>query len=174
MTSSTPTFTLNPNTTVILHTTAPASAGLQQGWAEVRTTGGISAFAIFKQTLPNGVVAEGTSSQQGQLQPSVVIPYDNTPGSITTAGLVNLANIPVNLTATIWDENGNQLGTQALTLAIFAHMAFAVPTLFPVTAGKRGTVRFDNTTSMDPLAALGLSFSALLGNSFTSIPALLP
>jgi hypothetical protein len=174
MSASTPTFVLNPNTTVTLHTTAPAASALVQGWADVKTTGGISAFAIFKQTLPNGVVAEGTSSQQGQFQPSVVIPYDNTTGSTTTAGLVNLANIPVNVTATIWDENGVQLTTQFLTIAISAHMAFAVPTQFPVTAGKRGIVRFDNTSSMDALAALGLSFSSLLGNSFTSIPALLP
>ena len=174
MSASTPTFVLNPNTTVILHTTTPANAALLQGWADIKTTGGITVFAIFKQTLPNGVVAEGTSSQQGQLQPSVVIPYDNTTGSTSTAGLVNLANIPVNVNATIWDENGNQLGTQLLSMAISAHMAFAVPTLFPLTAGKRGLVRFDNTSSMDPLAALGLSFSALLGNSFTSIPAIQP
>ncbi|PWT98907.1 MAG: hypothetical protein C5B51_28290 [Terriglobia bacterium] len=168
------TFVLNPNTTMVLHTSAPPNAALQQGWADVRTTGGIGAFAIFKQTLPSGVIAEGTSGQQGQFSSSIVIPFDNTPGSVTTAALVSLSNVPLTVTATIWDENGNQLGTQVLNLAILAHMAFAIPTQFPATAGKRGEVRFDNGTNSDAITALGLSFSSLTGNSFTSVPGLVP
>jgi hypothetical protein len=168
--ANTLTFTLNPNSTIVLHT--GSTGGLLQGWADVFSTGGISPFAIFKQTLPNGVAAEGTSGQQSQFQPSLVIPYDNTSGNTTTFGLVSLANIGINVAATIWDENGNQLGTQNFPLAIYAHMANAIPTMFPVTAGKRGTVLFQNVSSNDALSALGLSFSSLIGNSFTSVPAL--
>ena len=168
--ANTLTFTLNPNSTIVLHT--GSTGGLLQGWADVFSTGGISPFAIFKQTLPNGVAAEGTSGQQSQFQPSLVIPYDNTSGNTTTFALVSLANIGINVAATIWDENGNQLGTQNFPLAIYAHMANAIPTMFPVTAGKRGTVLFQNVSSNDALSALGLSFSSLIGNSFTSVPAL--
>jgi hypothetical protein len=167
--ANTLTFTLNPNTTIALHT--GSTGGLLQGWADVLSTGGVSSFAIFKQSLPS-VVAEGTSAQQSQFQPSLVIPYDNTSGNTTTFGLVSLANIPINVAATIWDENGNQLGSQNFPLAIYAHMANAIPTMFPATAGKRGTVLFQNVSSNDALSALGLSFSSLIGNSFTSVPAL--
>jgi len=174
LSASTVTFVLNPNTLVVLHTTAPAGAALQQGWADVSTTGGISSYAIFRQSLPSGVVAEGTSGLQGQFEGSVVIPYDNTSGNTTAAALVSLSSAPMTVTATVWDENGAPLGTQNLNLDITAHLAFAIPTQFPGTAGKRGTVRFDNISNSDSLTALGLSFSSLTGNAFTSVPALLP
>jgi hypothetical protein len=168
--ANTLTFTLNPNTTIVLHT--GSTGGLLQGWADVFSTGGISSFAIFKQTLPNGVAAEGTSGQLSQFQPSLVIPYDNSSGNTTSFALVSLANIPINVAATLWDENGNQLGTPNFSLTIYQHIANAIPTIFPATAGKRGTVLFQNVSSTDALSALGLSFSSLIGNSFTSVPVL--
>ncbi len=165
-------FTLAPNTTVVVQTATPLSGALAEGWADVFTTGGVGSFAIFSQTLPNGVVAEGTSSSGGQFPNSLVLPYDNTNGFVTTAGLVNLSTFPSTITATIWDQNGNQLGTQTLSIATLAHMAFAVPTLFPVTAGKRGSVVFASSNTDIGLAGLGLSFSPLTGGSFTSVPLL--
>lgn len=168
------TFILNPATTVVLHTAASANAPLQTGWADVSTTGGIGAYAIFKQTLPNGVVAVGTSPLQTQFGSSIVMPFDNTAGNTTTMALVSVSNMPLTVTATEWDENGVQLGTQTLNLVIGAHMAFAIPTQFPATAGKRGEVRFDNNTNSDGLGALGLSFTSATGNSFTSVPPIVP
>ncbi|HEY7389409.1 MAG TPA: putative Ig domain-containing protein [Bryobacteraceae bacterium] len=165
-------FTLAPNTTVVIQTATPLSGALAEGWADVFTTGGIGSFAIFSQTLPNGVVAEGTSSSGGQFPNSLVLPYDNTGGFVTTAGLVSLSAFPSTVTATIWDQNGNKLGTQTLNIATLAHMAFAVPTLFPVTAGKRGSVVFASSNTDAGLAGLGLSFSPLTGGSFTSVPLL--
>jgi hypothetical protein len=163
-------FTLAPNTTVVIQTTTPLSGALAEGWADVFTTGGIGSFGIFSQTLPNGVVAEGTSSSGGQFPTSLVLPYDNSSGFVTTAGLVNLSAFPSTITATIWDQNGNQLGTQMLSISTLAHMAFAVPTLFPVTAGKRGSITFASSNTDAGLAGLGLSFSPLTGGSFTSVP----
>jgi large repetitive protein len=165
-------FTLAPNTTVVIQTTTPPSGALAEGWADVFTTGGVGSFGIFSQTLPNGVVAEGTSSSSGQFPGSLVLPYDNTSNFVTTAGLVNLSAFPSTVTATIWDANGNQLGTQQLSISTLAHMAFSVPTQFPVTAGKQGSIVFASSNTDAGLAGLGLSFSPLTGGSFTSVPML--
>lgn len=165
-------FTLAPNTTVVIQTATALSGALAEGWGDVLTTGGIGSFAIFSQTLPNGVVAEGTTGSSGPFPGSLVLPYDNTSNFVTTAGLVNLSDAAATVTATIWDQNGNQLGTQQLSIATVAHMAFSVPTLFPATAGKRGSIVFVSPNTDAGLAGLGLSFSPLSGGSFTSVPML--
>jgi len=175
ITASSLTFIMNPATTVTIHTSASASAGLQQGWADIAATPGVGSYAIFRQTLPNGVVAEGTSAQQGNFQPSLIVPFDNSSNNTTTVGIVSLSSSPATITATIWDENGAFLGApQSIpTLNPLGHTAFAIPTLFPATVGKRGFVRFDNSTT-DGLSGIGFSFGSLLGGSFTSVPTLPP
>lgn len=175
ITASSLTFIMNPATTVTIHTTAPETAGLQQGWADIAATPGVGSYAIFRQTLPNGVVAEGTSAQQGNFQPSLIMPFDNTSNNTTTVGIVSLSSSPVTITATIWDENGVFVGApQSIpTLNPLGHTAFAIPALFPATAGKRGFVRFDNSTR-DGLSGIGFSFGSQLGGSFTSVPTLPP
>ncbi len=177
ITASSQTFIMNPVTTIVLTTTAAASAPLQEGWADIFTTGGITTFGIFQQTLPNGVVAEGTSAQQGSFSTSVVLPFNNTNGNTTTAALVSLANQPITITATIWDLNGNQLATPQTINSVPTlgrPAPFSVPTLFPVTAGQAGIVLFQNSSTMDPITGIGFSFGSLLGGSFTSVPMLPP
>jgi hypothetical protein len=175
ITASQLTFIMNPATTVTIHTTAPQNAALQQGWADIAATPGIGSYAIFRQTLPNGVVAEGTSAQQSNFQPSLIVPFDNTSNNTTTVGLVSLSSAAVVITATIWDENGNFLGAPQSIPALnpLGHTAFAIPTIFPATTGKRGFVRFDSS-AMDGLSGISFSFGSLLGGSFTSVPTLPP
>jgi hypothetical protein len=175
ITASLLTLIMNPATTVTIHTTAPQNAALQQGWADIAATPGVGSYAIFRQTLPNGVVAEGTSAQQGNFLPSLIVPFDNTSNNTTTVGLVSLSSAPVVITATIWDENGNFVGAPQSIPALnpLGHTAFAIPTMFPATNGKRGFVRFDNSTT-DGLSGIVFSFGSLLGGSFTSVPTLPP
>ena len=173
ITNSSLTFIMNPSTTVTIHTTASQNAALQQGWADIAATPGIGSYAIFRQTLPNGVVAEGTSAQQGNFQPGLIVPFDNTSSNTTTVGLVSLSSAPVVITATIWDENGTFIGSPQSIPALnpLGHTAFAIPTMFPATNGKRGFVRFDNSNT-DNLSGIVFSFGSLLGGSFTSVPTL--
>ena len=170
VTASVLTVSLNPGTSVVLHTAATPGSPLQQGWADIWTTGGITSYAIFRQTLANGSINEGTSASQGQLQTSLFVPYDNTGGNTGTASLVNLSLGPVTPLATIFDEYGAQLGTQTLSLPAMGHMAFAMPTTFTATYGRRGFVRFDSS-SPDAITGLALSFN---GAAFTSVPAFPP
>jgi Putative Ig domain len=175
ITASSLTFVMNPATTIVIHTAASQTAALQQGWADIAATAGVGSYAIFRQTLPNGVVAEGTSAQQSSFQPSLIMPFDNTSNNVTTVGLVSLSTAPVTIAATIWDENGNPIGGPApiVMLSPLGHTAFSIPAQFPATNGKRGFVRFDNSNT-DGLSGIGFSFGSLLGGSFTSVPTLPP
>jgi hypothetical protein len=158
---------LDPNTTLLVNT-----SGLQStvvGWGEVLSPGPIGGFAIFRTTLSSGASSEGTSPLQTQLPSTIVLPYDNTSGFVMGFAFVNVSMVTANITATIWDDNGTQLGSQPIALTGNGHSSFVVPTLLPLTAGKRGIVKFQSTGS-GGIVGLGLRFSSF--GTFTSVPVL--
>jgi hypothetical protein len=101
----------------------------------------------------------------------MILPYDNTTGFSTGVAMANLSPTAATITATIWDENGFQLGTQTLTLSGNGHTSFALPDKLPLTGGKRGIVQFQSS-STSGLTGLGLRFSPF--GTFTSVPTILP
>ena len=98
---------------------------------------------------------------------SVTLPYDNTAGFVMGVALANLATSSASTTATMWDDSGNQLGTQTITIAGSGHTAFVLPNQLALTAGKRGIVRFQ-TAGTGGITGLGLRFSPF--GTFTSVP----
>jgi hypothetical protein len=70
----------------------------------------------------------------------------------------------------MWDSSGNQLGTQAITIAGNGHTAFLLPSQIPVTAGLQGFVQFQSVAT-GGIAGLGLRFSPF--GTLTSVPTLL-
>ena len=172
-------FVLPPSSSVIIQTSAPPSAALQQGWADVLTTsnpnsGTVGAYAIFRQTFPNGSTSVGTSGGTGAFESSVAVPYDNSTAqnTITGVALVSLSSATININATAYDQNGNALSTQLLNaFAPMSQITFQVPTLMPQTAGQRGVIILNNTSNSDSITGLGLRFA---GNSFTSVPTINP
>ncbi len=79
--------------------------------------------------------------------------------------LANLSTSAANVMAVIWDDSGNQLGTQNINIAGSGHTSFVLPTQISLTAGKRGIVQFQSSGG---LAGLGLRFSPF--GTFTSVP----
>ena len=157
---------INPNTTLTI------DAGLQLattvvGWADVLSTGPVCGFAIFRLTCPTCTASEGTVPLQSQFQSTLIVPYDNTANFVTGVALANLSSTQASITATIWDENGNQLGTPTITVAGSGHTAFVLSTKFPLTIGNRGIVQFQNPSG-GALDGLGLRFSPY--GTFTSVP----
>ena len=103
--------TIAPNTTLVV---ATLSAGNNtQGWVDVLGNGALSGFLVFT----NGIT-ETSVPLQSQIGNSISLPFDNTNGASTGVALVNLAGAPANITATIWDMNGNQIGTQPVAVAL--------------------------------------------------------
>jgi hypothetical protein len=177
--ASTPSVTavINPNATLLISVgdqiTGDQIAGDQVastlvGWADVQSSGPLGGYAIFRSTpAAAGSPSEGTAPLQAQLASTITLPYDNTSGFVMGVALANLSTTLANITATLWDDSGNQLGTQTLTIGASGHMAFVLPNQLTLTAGKRGIVRFQSAASAG-IAGLGLRFSPF--GTFTSVP----
>jgi virginiamycin B lyase len=156
--------------TLAAHSTMLISAGGQSqsgnsGWADVTSVGELGGYAIFRWTQQSGSFSEGTAPLSGQYSNTLTVPYDNTDVFFTGAALVNLAATAESVTATAWDDRGNQLGTETLTIPENGHVAFLFPSLISLTSGGLGQVQFQSSGG---LAGLGLRFTTL--GTLTSIP----
>jgi virginiamycin B lyase len=159
--------TIKPNATLQISLGAQMPS-LATGWARVLSSGPVGGFAIFRTSSANSPVSEGTVALQNQAVSTITIPYDNTGGFATGVALANLSTSSAILTATSWDDSGNRLGTQNITLAASGHTSFAVSTQFPETAGLGGVLVFQGSSV--GIAGLGLRFSPF--GTFTSVPTL--
>lgn len=163
-TTSSVNATINPKATLLI-STGDGIASTAVGWADVLSSGSISGFAIFRQTPQSGSPSEGTVPLQATSPTTITLPYDDTGGFVMGVALTNLSTTSSAVTASIWDDNGNQLGTQNISIGGSGHTSFVLPTQIPMTAGKRGIVQFQSSGG---LAGLGLRFSPF--GTFTSVP----
>jgi len=159
--------TVEPGATLLVESEAPASSATLVGWAEVISSGPVSGFAIFRQRGQDGRDAEGTAPLESSRASSLVLPFDNTAGFATGVALVNSATEAVIINATIRDDNGAQIGLQAVALPAMGHTSFAVADRFSVTNSRRGIIELQNTAG-GAITGLGLRFSPF--GSFTSVP----
>jgi hypothetical protein len=155
--------TINPNATLLITTGQLASTVV--GWAEVDSSVRVGGFAIFRQTAQNGLASEGTVPLATPSPATIILPFDDTNGFVMGVALANLSASAANITATVWDGNGNQVGTQSFSIAANGHTSFVLPTQIPKTAGITGIVQFQ---SSGEIAGLGLRFSPF--GTFTSVP----
>lgn len=164
---------INPNATLLIslgdQIGGDQIATTYTGWADVQSSGSVGGYAIFRSTPATGSPSEGTAPLQAQLPSTLTLPYDNTGGFVMGVALANLSTASANITATIWDDSGNPLGTQTLTIGGSGHMAFVLPNQLTSTGGKRGIVRFQSAAA-GGIAGLGLRFSPF--GTFTSVPAM--
>jgi hypothetical protein len=163
-TTSSVSATISPNATLLI-STGDQIASTVVGWADVLSTGTLGGYAIFRSTPQTGFPSEGTVPLQSQFPTTVTLPYDNTAGFVMGVALANLSTAFASVTATMWDESGNQLGAQFISIAGSGHTAFVLPSQFPLTAGRRGVVRFQ---AAGGITGLGLRFSPF--GTFTSVP----
>jgi hypothetical protein len=159
---------INPNATLLI-STGDQIASTYVGWADVQSSGSVGGYAIFRSTPATGSPSEGTAPLQAQPPSTLTLPYDNTGGFAMGVALANLSTASANITATVWDDSGNQLGTQTITIGGSGHMAFVLTDQLKLTAGKRGIVRFQSAAT-GGIAGLGLRFSPF--GTFTSVPAM--
>src|ERR1035441_6732655 len=141
---------------------APNVGGLVQGYA---------AF-----TLPNGVFGYGVFRGQGDQE--AVVPLSDAGASsntltwdetnlVTAVAIVNPSSTAATVGVTLWDENGNTIGTSSVALPPNGKTAAALRSLPGLGGmlGKRGSAQFKvSTGSVD---VLGLRFGP---GAFTSIP----
>jgi len=158
--------TINPGTRVLIETEAPALGPILVGWGEVTSVGPIDGYAIFRQRSQSGD-SEGTASLSSGNSSSIVLPYDNTTGFATGVALINSTTDGIIIRATIRDDDGLQIGLDAIVLPAKGHTSFFVGDRFPVTSGRGGIIELQSTTG-GGIAGVGLRFSA--SGTFTSVP----
>lgn len=156
--------TINPNATFEVSIGGQTGTTVV-GWADVLSSGSLAGYAIFRSTPQTGSPSEGTVSLQSQSPTTMTLPYDNTASFVMGVALANLSASSANVTATMWDSSGNELGVQVISIAGSGHTSFVLPAQFPVTAGKLGIVQFQ---AAGGIAGLGLRFSPF--GTFTSVP----
>lgn len=150
-------FSLPPNTTIDIETEGSAAA-LSQGWAIVvpddyESFGG---FAVFRQRSPGRPDSEAIVPLSSVFVQRMILMYDNTGGFVTSMALVNPDISAVFVNATIRDTEGNVLGRETDIYEALQHTAFALPSKWPSTAGKKGSIELMSTGG---ISALGLRFS---------------
>lgn len=157
---------LNPGGTVFFETTG-ASSTLIQGWASVlkdNPNDSIGGMAIFRQSIPGVEPSEAVVPIVSQFDGHFVLVFDNTGSFVTSMAIANPTLVNVVATVTIKDEFGNVIDLQSLSLPAYHHQAFAIPSYWPSTAGRRGSIEFQ--TNGYGIAVLGLRFNPY--GSFTS------
>jgi len=164
--------TLAANASLIVTTAGPRTPPVQVGSAQLAATGPVDGFAIF-HLIPGA--QEAVVPMETRNASSYLLPFDNMGGVVLAVAVANVSAQAANIGIVIRDETGTVIGTPGTTIALGAngHTAFVVPTQFPVTANKRGTLEFD-TPAGGQISMLGIRTTPLTSttNTLTTIPAL--
>jgi hypothetical protein len=172
------TFSMTPNSTKQLATAGQGA--LKQGYAEVMTCdrkcsdpgsvyvqSRLGAMAVFRQRVAGRQDSEAVVPMELPDRVAHLV-FDNRQGYATGFAFVNQSDSADTVAVAIWDDTGNILKQESVTLAPWEKRVFSLADKYAETAGKHGS--FDLTGRA--VAALGLRFSP--GGSFTSSHAMVP
>ena len=134
------------------------------GSAQLTSDFGVNAFALFRYD-PSG--QEATVPFETRNAGAYVLAFDNTAPLATGVAIANLSNQAANVGMILRDDAGNTLQTTTIPVPANGHYAFVLGGVYPLAAGRRGTVEFDSAGAQ--ISVLGIRAN---GNAFTSIPVL--
>ena len=142
--------------------------GITQGYASFIPPPGIIGYGVFRQTLPPVPPEPAQEAvvpfSSANTTTSTLIWDDRL--SVTAVAIANPSSTPVNVTVTVTNFDGSQIGTVVLpTLAANSHTAFLLHDVVNGIPGNRGTAVFSVTSGN--IAVLGLRAT---GIALTSIP----
>ena len=158
------TVSLAPRGTAVIQ--APNLGSLVQGYVSVALPSGVTAYGVFRQSVPGQQDQEAVVPLSGTTATTSTLLFDDT-NYTTGVAVVNLASVSTTISVTAYGNQGNIVGTSNIPLAANAKTAVVLRDLPGLTAvaGSLGSVDF--TAPIGTLAALGLRFNGL---AFTSIP----
>ena len=140
------------------------SSTLQQGWAEVASSGMIGVTAIFQ--FSNGTARDSVGSAIASLSASgILMPFDNTQGNATAVAIANTNPTQTITVSMLFETDGGAQSSASIVLPPHTQQAFLLPTINQAVAGVRGSVQF--TAASADMAAVGLEFTP--AGQFTSL-----
>ena len=161
--------TLSPDASLIIESAGSQTPPVQVGSAQLAATGAVDGFAIF-HLIPGA--QEAVVPMETRNASSYLLAYDNTGGVVLGVAVANVSAQAGSVGVIIRDDNGTLIGSGSLAMSANGHTSFVLSTLYPETAGKRGTIQF-NTPAGGQISVLGIRTTPLGdSNTLTSIPAL--
>ena len=144
---------------------APNAGSLVQGYAAFALPSGVFGYGVFRASVAGQPDQEAVVPLSDAGAVSSTLTWDET-SFTTSVAIVNPSATAANVAVTVWDENGNTIGTASVALPPYNKTATELRTLPGLAGmlGKRGSAQFK--VSAGNVAVLGLRF----GQSFTSIP----
>jgi hypothetical protein len=139
------------------------SSTLQQGWAEIASSGQLGVRAIYQYSVGGSRDSLGTEVAAPSAT-SLSMPFDNTQGNVTAIAVANTnPSQPLTVSMLFVTDNGAQ-STVSLLLQPHTQQAFVSAAMHPAIAGTRGSIKFTSATT--DMAVIGLEFTA--AGQFTS------
>ena len=137
------------------------------GSAQLRTTGNVSGFVIFRHNNQEAVVP-----LESRNAGAYIIAFDNTNGTATGIAVNAVSAGQVNIPITVRDSTGATIATDTITLNANGHTQFTLVTdKYSMTAGNQGTIEFD-TPAGSQIGALGIRIPNVPAHTYTTLPAL--
>jgi hypothetical protein len=140
------------------------STFLQQGWAEIASSGqiGVTTIYQFNDGGPRDSLGTEIATLSGS---SILMPFDNTPGNVTAVAIANTNSTQALTVSMLFETDGGAQSTSSLVLPPHTQQTFTAPTLNPAVTGVRGSIKFTAPTA--DIAVVGLEFTST--GQFTSL-----
>ena len=132
------------------------------------STGAIDGFAIFHHVVTG---QETVVPLERPGASSYLLAFDNTGGNVLGIALANPLAKDQNIGVSISDDSGTFVEADSLIIPANGHLSFVLPAFYPVTANRRGTIKFYAFQGGQQFGVLGMRFAAP-NNALTTIPAL--
>ena len=156
------TSVLAPNATWQLATADPPDLPAT-GSVEMRSSGPISGYAVYRYAPPEGPAQELAAPLQSPT-PLLILPFDNASGSETTFAITSSAPEEGVVSVTLYDDSGALLSNGTVAIGAFGHLDVALSTEFRLSAGKRGFARLQGP------ALVGFAFRRAPSGALLSLP----
>jgi hypothetical protein len=157
--------TIAPGGMAVLQTPGKDSDPVSVASATLTIPSGLSGFAVIRERQATGPEREATLSLATPVNKSLVFPFDNTAGFVSSIALA----IPcgpsgnISLTAQAADEGGASLGQSTLKVVAGGHLAFLIPDQLPRAKDHRGLIRISASAAQSTntyLSGVGLRFTS--------------
>ena len=144
----------------------PDNGPLTQGYISVSLPTGVVGYGVFRQSVAGRPDQEAVVPLSRAATTTSTLIWDDT-NYVTAVAIVNPSAVPVVVSITVWDSNGNVVGNSSVDLAANSKTAMPLRSLAGLAgvAGKRGSAQF--SVAAGNVAVLGLRFNDA---AFTSIP----
>src|ERR1017187_5279451 len=145
---------------------APNVGSLVQGYAAFTLPSGVSGYGLFRQSVAGQQDQEAVVPFSDANATSNTLTWDDT-NYTTSVAVVNPSSTAATVAVTLWDQNGNIIGTSSVALPPSSKTESTLRTLPGLSGmvGNLGSGQF--TASAGNVAVLALRFDRL---AFTSIP----